>query len=167
VRQLLPAMLGTLKERLTSLQDARFIWPPTSDWLSPIVMAKHPRSWKVWLSVDCRKFNVLTNKDCNSLPIIQECFDPLRRARFFLKINLQQGFHEMSIAEGDVPKTAFGTKYGHHEWLVMPFGLVNAPSTFQRRTAHILREFINDFVQVYLDDILIYSASKSNHLCHV
>ncbi|PLW14117.1 hypothetical protein PCASD_21999 [Puccinia coronata f. sp. avenae] len=70
---------------------------------------------------------------------------------------LGEGFHQMKIAEADIPKTAFGTKYGHFKWLVMPFGLVNAPSTFQRMMTQILQEFIDVFVQVYLDDILIYS----------
>jgi hypothetical protein len=73
----------------------------------------------------------------------------------------------MKIAEGDVPKTAFGTKYGHFEWLVMPFGLVNVPATFQSMMTQILRDFIDVFVQVYLDDILIYSASKEEHVSHV
>jgi hypothetical protein len=91
----------------------------------------------------------------------------LRGAIFFSKIDLQQGFHQMKIEEGDVPKTAFGTKYGHFEWLVMPFGLVNAPSTFQRMMTQILRKFIDVFVQVYLDDILIYSKLKADHLVHV
>ena len=164
VRQLSPALLSTLKERLAGLQEAGFIRPSTSPWSSPIVMVKHPTSGKVWLCVDYRKVNSLTRKDRHPLPIIQECFDALRGARFFSKIDLQQGFHQMRIAEGDIPKTAFGTKYGHFEWLVMPFGLVNAPSTFQRMMTYLLREFINVFVQVYLDDILIYSANKSDHV---
>ncbi|PLW51046.1 hypothetical protein PCASD_02397 [Puccinia coronata f. sp. avenae] len=123
--------------------------------------------WKVRLCVDYQKVNSLTKKDRHPLPIIQECFDALRGARFFSKIDLQQGFHQMKIAKGDVPKTAFGTKYGHFEWLVMPFGLVNAPATFQRMMTQILRDFINVFIQVYLDDILIYSASEEEHVLHV
>ncbi|KAI7933772.1 hypothetical protein MJO29_016727 [Puccinia striiformis f. sp. tritici] len=167
VRQLSPALLGTLKERLAGLQEAGFIRPSTSAWSSPIVMVKHPTSGKVRLCVDYRKVNALTKKDRHPLPIIQECFDSLRGARFFSKIDLQQGFHQMKIAETDVPKTAFGTKYGHFEWLVMPFGLVNAPSTFQRMMTSLLREFIDVYVQVYLDDILIYSKSESDHIRHV
>jgi hypothetical protein len=86
---------------------------------------------------------------------------------FFLKIDLQQGFHQMKIAAADVPRTAFSTKYGHFEWLVMPFGLVNTPSTFQRMMTQILRKYIDVFVQVYLDNILIYSESEEDHLIHV
>jgi hypothetical protein len=109
----------------------------------------------------------MTKKDRHPLPLIQECFNSLCGARYFSKIDLQQGFHQMRIADHDVPKTAFGTKYGHYEWLVMPFGLVNAPSMFQQMITHVLREFIDDFVQVYLDDILIYSLTEADHLLHV
>ncbi|KAI7950619.1 hypothetical protein MJO29_009293 [Puccinia striiformis f. sp. tritici] len=167
VRQLSPALLGTLKERLGGLQEAGFIRPLTSPWSSPIVMVKHPTAGKVRLCVDYRKVNALTKKDRHPLPIIQECFDSLRGARFFSKIDLQQGFHQMKIAETNVPKTAFGTKYGHFEWLVMPFGLVNAPSTFQRMMTQLLREFIDVYVQVYMDDILIYSKTEADHVQHV
>ncbi|KAI7944413.1 hypothetical protein MJO28_010108 [Puccinia striiformis f. sp. tritici] len=146
VRQLSPALLGELKERLDKLQRSGFIQPSVSSWSSPILVTK---------------------KDRHPLPLIQECFDSLLGARFFTKIDLQQGFHQMRISPGDVPKTAFGSKYGHYEWLVMPFGLVNAPSTFQRMMTHLLRDFIDDFVQVYLDDILIYSKSEGDHLRHV
>jgi hypothetical protein len=115
VRQLLPALLGTLKERLAGLQDAGFIRPSTSAWSSPIVMVKNPNSGKVQLCVDYRKVNALTKRDRHPLPIIQECFNALRGAKFFSKIDLQQGFHQMKIAKANVPKTAFGTKYGHFE----------------------------------------------------
>ena len=111
--------------------------------------------------------NAITKKDRHPLPLIQEFFDALRGARFFSKIDLQQGFRQMKIADSDVPKTAFGTKYGHFEWLVMPFGLVNAPSTFQRMMTSLLRDFIDVFVQVYLDDILIYSATHEEHVKNV
>jgi transposase InsO family protein len=167
VRQLSPALLGELKTRLEKLQSAGFIRPSTSPWSSPILFAKNPNSGKLRLCVDYRALNAVTKKDRHPIPLIQECFDSLKNARFFSKIDLQQGFHQMKIADADVPRTAFGTKYGHFEWLVMPFGLVNAPSTFQRMMTHLLREFIDDFVQVYLDDILIYSATEEDHLAHV
>jgi transposase InsO family protein len=167
VRQLSPALLGELKTRLEKLQAAGFIRPSTSPWSSPILFAKNPNSGKLRLCVDYRALNAVTKKDRHPIPLIQECFDSLKGARFFSKIDLQQGFHQMKIAETNIPRTTFGTKYGHFEWTVMPFGLVNAPSTFQRMMTHLLREFIDDFVQVYLDDILIYSASEEDHLSHV
>jgi hypothetical protein len=109
----------------------------------------------------------VTKKDHHPLPLVQECFDLLRDTKYFSKIDLQQGFHQMKIANADVPKTAFGTKYGHYEWLFMPFGLVNAPSTFQRMMTELLQEFIDDFFQVYLDGILIYSKMAKAHVQHV
>jgi hypothetical protein len=131
------------------------------------LFAKNPNSGKLCLCVDYQALNAVTKKDRHPIPLIQECFDLLKGARFFPKIDLQQGFHQMKIAETDIPRTAFGTKYGHFEWTVMPFGLVNAPSTFKRMMTHLLCEFIDDFFQVYLDDILIYSASEEDHLSHV
>ncbi|KAI7934843.1 hypothetical protein MJO29_016106 [Puccinia striiformis f. sp. tritici] len=166
VRQLSPALLQELKERLKKLQSTGFIRPSTSPWSSPILFAKNANG-SLRFCVDYRALNSVTKRDRHPLPLIQECFDSLKNAKYFTKIDLQQGFHQMKISPEDVPKTAFGTKYGHFEWSVMPFGLVNAPSTFQRMMTHVLREYIDDFVQVYLDDILIYSASEEEHLQHV
>jgi hypothetical protein len=117
--------------------------------------------------VDYRALNEVTKKARHPIPLIQECFDLLKNSCFFSKIDLQQGFHQMKIADADVPQTAFGKKYGHFEWLMMPFGLVNTPSTFQQMMTHLLHEFIHDFVQVYLNNILIYLATEAEHLVHV
>lgn len=108
VRQLSPALLGTLKDWLAGLEAAGFIRPSVSAWSSPIVMVKHPLSGKVRLCVDYRKVNALTKKDRHPLPIIQECFDALRGVCFFSKIDLQQGFYQVKIADSDVPKTVAG-----------------------------------------------------------
>jgi hypothetical protein len=159
-------LLGELKDRLAKLQQNGFIQPSVSSWSLPILFAKNS-SGSLRFCVDYPALNSVTKKDRHPLPLIQECFDALLGAKFFTKIDLQQGFHQMRISAGDVPKTAFGSKYGHFEWLVMPFGLVNAPSTFQRMMTHLLRDFIDDFVQVYLDDILIYLKCESDHLVHV
>jgi hypothetical protein len=166
VQQMSPLLLQELKTRLLKLQSTGFIWPSTSAWSSPILFAKNA-SGSLRFCVDYRALNSVTKKDCHPLPLIQECFDALQSAKFFSKIDLQQGFHQMKISAGDVPKTAFGTKYGHYEWLVMPFVLVNAPSTFQQMMTHILCEYIDVFVQVYLDDILIYSKNEADHEKHV
>lgn len=166
VRRMSPLQLDELRDTLRELQEKGMIRPSTSGWSSPVLFARNA-SGKLRFCVDYRAVNELTKRDRHPLPLIQDCFDQLGGAVIFSKFDLQQGFHQMKIADQDVEKTAFGTRYGHYEWLVMPFGLANAPSTFQRMMNDVLREFLDDFVQVYLDDILIYSKSEAEHLEHV
>src|SRR4030095_9950733 len=100
-------------------------------------------------------------------PRIQECIDKLGRASCLSSIDLLSGYWQLRVAEKDVPKTAFNTRYGKYEFLVMPFGLTNAPATFQTLMNSILRPYIDKFVLVYLDDILVYSNSEEEHLEHL
>jgi hypothetical protein len=101
-----------------------------------------------------------------SMPRIDDLFDRIR-AKWYTKLDLKQGFNQIRIAEEDAPKTAFSTSTGHYEWLVMPFGLCNAPATFQSLMQFILKERLNKSVVVFIDDILIYSNSEEEHLEHV
>ena len=101
--------------------------------------------------------NQITKKNRYPLPRIDEMLDRLQGARFFTKIDLRQGYHQIRIKDEDVEKTAFRTRYGHFEYLVLPFGLTNAPATFQSMMNEILRPLLDTSVVVYLDDILIYS----------
>uniref|UniRef100_A0A3B3HM41 Gypsy retrotransposon integrase-like protein 1 n=1 Tax=Oryzias latipes TaxID=8090 RepID=A0A3B3HM41_ORYLA len=117
--------------------------------------------------IDYRELNQITVKDKYSLPLINSVFDSVREARIFTKLDLRNAYHLVRIREGDEWKTAFKTPLGHYEYLVMPFGLTNAPAVFQRLVNDVLRDFLNRFVFVYLDDILIYSTNPTEHEHHV
>uniref|UniRef100_A0A8C7YUC9 ribonuclease H n=1 Tax=Oryzias sinensis TaxID=183150 RepID=A0A8C7YUC9_9TELE len=113
--------------------------------------------------IDYRELNQITVKDKYSLPLINTVFDSIQEASIFSKLDLRNAYHLVRIREGDEWKTAFNTPLGHYEYQVMPFGLTNAPAIFQRLVNDVLRDFLNRFVFVYLDDILIYSCDLAQH----
>ena len=116
---------------------------------------------------DYRALNKQTIKDCTALPNIHETLDRLGDTRIFTKIDLQSGYHQICMREGDEPKMAFRMKYGHFEFLVMPFGLCNAPATFQTFMNTIFHDLLDKTVVVYLDDILVYSRTHEEHKQHL
>ena len=116
------------------------------------------------LCVDYRQLNKLTIANKYPLPLMTELRDRVAGATIFTKLDLKDGYHLLRIKEGDEWKTAFRTRYGHYEYKVMPFGLVNAPATFQAMMNTILRNFLDHGVVVYLDDILIYSKNEEEHV---
>lgn len=117
--------------------------------------------------IDFRGLNNITVKNKYPLPLINSAFEPLQGATIFSKLDLRNAYHLVRIRQGDEWKTAFNTPLGHFEYLVMPFGLTNAPAVFQVLVNDVLRDFLNQFVFVYLDDILIFSKSLEEHQNHV
>lgn len=117
--------------------------------------------------IDFRGLNTITVKNSYPLPLLNSAFTPLQGATIFTTLDLRSAYHLVRIREGDEWKTAFNTPLGHFEYLVMPFGLTNVPAVFQNLINDILRDKLNRFVFVYLDDILIYSRSLEEHVGHV
>lgn len=111
--------------------------------------------------------NNITVKNRYALPLISELLDRIQHAKYFTKLDLRGAYNLVRIAKGDEWKTAFRTRYGHFEYLVMPFGLTNAPASFQALINNVLRPYLDNFVIVYLNHILIYSNSLPEHISHV
>ena len=130
-----------------------------------LFIPKKDGKWR--LCIDYRALNKITVKNRYPLPKVEELMDRLHGARYFTKLDLSSGYHQIRVKEADIHKTAFVSRYGLFEYTVMPFGLCNAPATFQRIMNHLLRDGLDEFVLVFLDDILIYSRTKEEHLQHI
>ena len=158
--------LVELKKQLDELVKAGFIRPSKSPFGAPILFVKK-KDGTMRMCVDYRALNNVTIKNSYPLPRVDELFDRLQGAKFFSKIDLRSGYHQIRIFDEDIPKTAFRTRYGHFEFMVLPFGLTNAPGTFMHLMHETFREYLDDFVLVFLDDILIFSNTLEEHEEHV
>jgi hypothetical protein len=158
--------MAELKKQLAELTAAGFIQPSKSPFGAPILFVKK-KDGTMRMCVDYRALNNVTVKNSYALPRIDELFDQLTGARYFSKIDLRSGYHQIRIKPEDVPKTAFRTRDVHFEFLVLPFGLTNAPATFMHLMNQAFRPYLDRFVLVFLDDILIYSRTLEEHEQHV
>jgi len=161
-----PVELTELKTQLQELLDKRLIQPSVSPWGAPVLFVKK-KDGSLRLYIDYRELNKVTVKNKYPLPRIGDLFDQLAGASVFLKIDLRSGYHQLKIKKEDVPKTAFRTRYGHHEFLVLPFGLTNAPTFFMDLMNRVFRPFLDKFVVVFIDNILVYSKTREEHANHL
>eukprot|EP00253_Pinus_taeda_P023509 PITA_23509 len=158
--------LTELKMQLQELLDKNYICPSVSPWGAPVLFVRK-KDGTLRMCIDYRQLNKLTIKNKYPLPRIDELFDQVKGAKVFSKIDLRSGYHQIRIKDEDIAKTAFRTQYGHYEFVVLPFGLTNAPATFMCLMNSVFHQFLEKFVLIFIDDILIYSRSKEEHEEHL
>nr|AAV32173.1 putative polyprotein [Oryza sativa Japonica Group] len=158
--------LAEVKKQVDEQLQKGYIRPSTSPWGAPVIFVEKKDKTKR-MCVDYRALNEVTIKNKYPLPRIDDLFDQLKGAKVFSKIDLRSGYHQLRIREEDIPKTAFTTRYGLYECTVMSFGLTHAPAFFMNLMNKVFMEFLDKFVVVFIDDILIYSKSEEEHEQHL
>jgi hypothetical protein len=161
-----PKELEELKVQLNELMDKGFIHPSSSPWGCPALFVKK-KDQSLRLCVDYRPLNAVTIKNKYPLPRIDILFDQLAGAKVFSKVDLHLGYHQIKIHLEDTPKTAFSTRYGLYEYLVISFGLTNAPAHFMYLMNFVFMPELDNFVMVFIDDILVYSKNEEEHEQHL
>eukprot|EP00253_Pinus_taeda_P029921 PITA_29921 len=158
--------LQELQIQLKELLDIGHIRASTSPWGAPVIFVKK-KDGSLRLCIDYRDLNRATVKNQYPMPRIDDLFDQIKGVAVFSKIDLRSGYHQLRISENDISNTAFRTRFGHYEFTVVPFGLTNAPAVFMNLMNNVFRKYLDQFVQVFLDDILIYSKNKKEHEDHL
>ena len=158
--------LEEIKKQIKELLDRGYIRPSSSPWGSPVLLVEK-KDGSLRMVVDYRGLNEVTIKNKYPLPMINDLFDQLQGAKVFSTIDLRSGYHQLKIQEQDIPKTTFTTRYGLYEYTVMSFGLTNAPAYFMNMMNKVFMEFLDKFVVVFIDDILVYSKNEEEHKEHL
>jgi hypothetical protein len=158
--------LVELKKQIDELLEKGYIRPSTSPWAAPVLFMDKKDGTKR-MCIDCRALNEVTVKNKYPLPRIEDLFDQFRGASVFSKIDLRSGYHQLRIRPVDISKTTFITKYGLYEFMVMSFGLSNAPAYFMYLMNSVFIDYLDKFVVVFIDDILIYSQNEQEHEKHL
>ncbi|GJW82741.1 putative reverse transcriptase domain-containing protein [Tanacetum coccineum] len=164
--RLAPSEMKELSKQLQELSEKGFIRPSSSPWGAPVLFVKK-KDGSFRMCIDYRELNKLTIKNRYPLPRIDDLFDQLQGSSVYSKIDLRSGYHQLRIRKEDIPITAFRTPYGHYEFQVMPFGLTNAPAVFMDLMNRVCKPYLDKFVIVFIDDILIYSENKEEHGKHL
>jgi hypothetical protein len=158
--------LKELQLQLEEILKKGYIHPSVSPWGDPVLFMKK-KDGTLRLCIDFQQLNKVTVKNKYPLPRIDDLFDQLKGARIFSKIDLRSGYHQLTLKEEDISKTTFRTRYDHYEFRVVPFGLSNTPVVFMCLMNGVFREYLDKFVIVFLDNILVYSKSEEYHEKHL
>ncbi|GJY25620.1 putative reverse transcriptase domain-containing protein [Tanacetum coccineum] len=164
--RLAPSELQELSTQLQELSDKGFIRPSSSPWGALVLFVKK-KDGSFQMCINYRELNKLTVKNQYPLPRIDDLFDQLQGSSVYSKIDLRSGYHQLRVRDKDIPKTAFRNRYGYYKFQVMPFGLTNAPTVFMDLMNRVCKPYLDKFVIVFIDDILIYSNRKEEHVEHL
>ncbi|GJY88787.1 reverse transcriptase domain-containing protein [Tanacetum coccineum] len=164
--RLAPSEIKELSEQLQEISDKGFIRRSSSPWGAPVLFVKK-KDGSFRMCIDYRELNKLTVKNRYPLPRINDLFDQLQGSSIYSKIDLRSGYHQLRVQEQDIPKMAFRTRYGHYEFQVMPFGLTNSPAVFMDLMNRVCKPYLDKFVIVFIDDLLIYSKDEREHEEHL
>ena len=161
-----PLKMIELETQLKDLLDKGIIRPSVSSWGAPVLFVKK-KDGSMRLCIDCQELNKLTIKNNYRLLKIDDLFDQLKGAVHYSKIDLRLGYNQLNIKPEDISKMAFGSRYGHYEFLVMAFGLTNVTTNFMDLMSRVYKKYLDKFIIIFIDNILIYSKTEEEHVEHL